>query len=157
MANVTRQGPSGGSGGTSWDDASIPAGVDFSNLGYQLKLIRIRSGGRIDQIQAVYSTPLGDIVEGDPHGGNGGFPHDFSLPKGSSLTQVDGTLSDGNTVASLQFTASNGSQSELWGTVNTGPGRAFSFKAPPGFEIIGFFGNAGSELDALGAYIRKLT
>ncbi|MET8770774.1 jacalin-like lectin [Streptomyces sp. NPDC004658] len=128
----------GGPHGTAFNDADdLPAAPAPRTL-------TLRGGARLD---AVSLTLDGGTVLG--HGGTGGTAASLTLASGEHLTSVSLTegRKDGLTrIFSAAFTTDRGR------TLSAGTATADStvFTAPTGWQIVGFTGRAGDEIDKLG-------
>ncbi|KMS91128.1 endonuclease [Streptomyces regensis] len=128
----------GGPHGTAFDDADdLPAAPAPRTL-------TLRGGARLD---AVSLTHDGGTVLG--HGGTGGTAASLTLAAGEHLTSVKLTQGrkDGRTrIFSAAFTTDRGRTLSA-GTATTD---TTTFTAPTGWQIAGFTGRAGDEIDKLG-------
>src|SRR5262249_21635179 len=121
-------------------------------------LIEISTGAKVDSIKVFWLRQSQTIDESDRHGGGGGSLSRLSLNPGEKIIQVKGTLGeddDREVVSNLQF-VTNHRQPPPFGPAEMAGERQFEFNAPQNGEIIGFFGNSGRLLDALGVIIRTL-
>ena len=133
-----RFGPSGGLGGTPFDDGNMPSDE-------RVIAVRIRAGSRIDAVQV-----QGSKRERPKHGGGGGTEFSMTLTDDEYITKLEGVY--GAKVDSLRvFTNKRSSQKYGGG----GGEMNFQYEAPPAYEIVGFLGRAGREIDALGVLVRK--
>ncbi|HEX8628436.1 MAG TPA: jacalin-like lectin, partial [Catenuloplanes sp.] len=131
------------------DTAGGPHGTPFTDLDRvvpraRVERLTVRGGSRLDQV-ALTRADGTTLV----HGGNGGTPSTLPLAAGEQLTQV--TLSwgkkDGRTrVFSARF-ATNHARVLAAGRPT---GDAVTYTAPAGWQIAGFHGRSGAELDSLG-------
>jgi hypothetical protein len=128
----------GGPHGTAFNDADdLPASPSPRTL-------TLRGGTRLD---AVSLTLDGGTALS--HGGTGGTPTSLTLASGEHLTSVKLTQGrkDGRTrLFSASFTTDKG-RTLSSGTATTD---AKTFTAPSGWQITGFTGRSGDELDKLG-------
>ncbi|HEX7301842.1 jacalin-like lectin [Lentzea sp.] len=135
---------SGGPHGTPFTDvAAVPAGQRVTS-------VSLRAGARVDQV----GLALADGTSFS-HGGNGGTAQQLALAAGEHLTSV--TLHsgqrDGRTrIFHARFTTNTGRT--LSGGTETPD--AVTYTAPPGFQIAGFHGRAGSEIDSLGVIFTRI-
>lgn len=128
----------GGPHGTAFNDADdLPATPAPRTL-------TLRGGSRLDAVSLTLSggTTLG-------HGGSGGTPASLTLGSGEHLTSATLTRGqkDGRTrLFSAAFTTDTGR------TVSAGTPTSdtATFTAPDGWQIVGFTGRAGDEIDKLG-------
>ncbi|WP_197288541.1 jacalin-like lectin [Nocardia sp. NRRL S-836] len=131
-----------------------PHGTPFTNvaavpLGQRVTGVSLRAGTRVDQVGIA-------LIDGTSftHGGTGGTAQQLTLAPGEHLTSV--TLHsgqrDGRTrIFFARFTTNTGRT--LSGGTQTPD--AVTYTAPAGFQIAGFHGRAGSELDALGVIFTR--
>ena len=149
QSSVLTAGPSGGTGGTSFNDTIPTPG--------QVVQVHVRSGYRIDGIQIVNTFPNGRRFDQRWRGGNGGTLHTIELDQDEYLIAMAGTIgTKGKSslrVFSLTF-QTNKRTSPEYGCRGSTP---FVYQAPPGFEIAGLFGRAGKEIDAIGVMFRQIT
>jgi len=128
----------GGPHGTAFNDADdLPAAVSPRTL-------TLRGGSRLD---AVSLTLDGGTAL--THGGTGGTATSLTLASGEHLTSVKLTegQKDGRTrIFSAAFTTDKG-RSLSSGTATSD---TKTFTAPSGWQIVGFTGRAGDEIDKLG-------
>jgi endonuclease/exonuclease/phosphatase family metal-dependent hydrolase len=128
----------GGPHGTAFNDAddlpSVPAP----------RTLTLRGGSRLDAVSLTHDggTAL-------THGGTGGTATSLTLAAGEHLTSVKLTQGqkDGRTrIFSASFTTDKGR------TVSAGTATADTrtFTAPAGWQIVGFTGRSGNEIDKLG-------
>ena len=152
---LARRGPSGGQGGSPFDDGELGNFIrSFNPLpfpilagGVQIARVRVFSGAYIDSIQVTYAPSAGITGQPGKHGGGGGARKDLLLQPGEYITEVSGR--SGDYVDSLTIrTGGSRSQTMTWG--GSGGSRSFDYKAPPGTQIVGFWGRSGQYLDAIG-------
>jgi Jacalin-like lectin domain len=110
----------------------------------------IRAGSSIDAISASYVGSLDKPYGTLKMGGNGGTEWVLQLGTGEFLVQLDGTFT--SEVHWIQLTR-NLNKGYSFGNAN---GVNFTYSAPPGFMIIGFWGGAGDVIDRLGVVIRTI-
>lgn len=134
-------GPSGGGGGNYYSDHQIG--------GRQLIEVRIRSGTLIDAIQTVYVDALGQKFVSKRYGGGGGNLDIFKLVPGEYITRISGKY--GSFVDSLLIQTNKG-RAKGWG--GTGGSVNYTYTAPPGSRIHGFFGRSGSLIDSVGVILK---
>ena len=134
----------GGSGGTAFSDlASYPQGE-------RVALVSLRSGRRVDAVGIAYAGGLGLS-----HGGSGGSPQQLLLGTGEYLASAylcRGRRDGGLRIFYLRLTTNFGNS--LAGGSETGD--CVTQEAPAGWQIVGFQGRAGKEIDKLGAIYRPL-
>ncbi|MFF3331035.1 jacalin-like lectin [Streptomyces sp. NPDC002888] len=128
----------GGPHGTAFTDADdLPSSVSPRTL-------TLRGGSRLDAVSLTHDG--GTAV---PHGGTGGTATSLTLATGEHLTSLKLTQGqkDGRTrLFSATFATDKGR------TLSTGTATSDTktFAAPTGWQIVGFTGRAGDELDKLG-------
>ncbi|WP_326553020.1 jacalin-like lectin [Micromonospora sp. NBC_01813] len=131
------------------DDWGGPHGTPFTDVdqvrpGAQVSRLTVRGGARLDQVSLAVAD--GPVLS---HGGTGGSPASLDLTAGERLTQVTLTRGqrDGRTrVFSARFVTSRGRVL----AAGTPTADAVTFTAPAGWQIGGFHGRGGAELDRLG-------
>ncbi|RQM13420.1 hypothetical protein KXD40_003862 [Peronospora effusa] len=127
-------------------------GKDFSdknlvNSGQTVKSIAIYAGKRLDGITLTNSAPKPLTFT---HGGTGGERKELQLGKDEHINsmEVHWGKKDGHTrIFYVSFLTSTGNA--LSGGSMTSDKK--TVKAPKGFQLAGFFGKDGQEIDALGA------
>jgi endonuclease/exonuclease/phosphatase family metal-dependent hydrolase len=128
----------GGPHGTSYNDVnSVPSGPTVSSIG-------IRAGSRVDQVNLTLSN--GTTFT---HGGTGGTASSLALQSGEYISSVYmcSDKYDGHTrVFYIKFTTNLGRT--LGGGTSTGTYTTYT--APSGWQIVGFHGRGGDEVDKLG-------
>uniref|UniRef100_H3GBJ5 Jacalin-type lectin domain-containing protein n=1 Tax=Phytophthora ramorum TaxID=164328 RepID=H3GBJ5_PHYRM len=129
-----------------------PHGTEFSDeatatSGQKVTSIIIRAGERVDGITLEIAAPTGEAIN---HGGSGGKENALKLGEGEYITSMEahwGKKAGRTRIFYLSFgtsagnTVSGGTQTEDKNTVT----------APEGFQLGGFFGRGGDEIDSLGA------
>lgn len=130
-------GPWGGGGGSEFADV-VPLGAKVIGL-------QIRSGQRVDSIQVFLSTGATS-----KHGGSGGDLHDIRFEEDEYITAVYGRY--GARVDQIAIRTNKGTYGPYGGTGGANP---FSFEVTAGFQIVGFFGRSGDEVDAIGLIVRQ--
>ncbi|MER7572385.1 jacalin-like lectin [Streptomyces sp. NPDC126514] len=128
----------GGPHGTTFTDADDLPGT------LSPRTLTLRGGSRLDAVALTHDggTALA-------HGGTGGTAVSLTLGSGEHLTSVRLTRGqkDGRTrIFSAAFTTDRG-RSLAAGTATSD---ARTFTAPPGWQIVGFTGRSGQEIDKLG-------
>ncbi|MFF4522146.1 jacalin-like lectin [Streptomyces bluensis] len=128
----------GGPHGTAFNDADdLPADVSPRTL-------TLRGSSRLDAVALTHDG--GTVVS---HGGTGGTATSLTLASGEHLTSVRLTQGqrDGRTrIFSAAFTTDKGRSL----SAGTATSDAKTFTAPSGWQIVGFTGRAGDEIDKLG-------
>ncbi|KAG3033147.1 hypothetical protein PC120_g2083 [Phytophthora cactorum] len=122
------------------DEASVVAGETVS-------FITIRAGERVDGISLGVSAPTAQTFT---HGGTGGTDNTLTLGTGEYITSMVAhwDKKDGHTrIFYLSFGTSAGN-SVSGGTQTDSTG---SVTAPDSFQLAGFYGRDGDEIDLLGA------
>ena len=135
----------GGTGGTAFNDiGAIPASAAVSSLS-------LSSGNRVDNIGLTLSGGTAFA-----HGGTGGTPATLALGSGEypvSLYVCQGSYNGGDRLFYARWTTNLGHT--LSGGTTTSD--CTTFTAPSGYEISGFFGRGGSEVDKLGVFCTKVS
>jgi hypothetical protein len=134
----------GGPHGTPFTDVPVvPIGTPVSQL-------RLRAGSRVDGVGLTLASGLSY-----DHGGAGGRPNNLDLGVGEYLTSVTLNAAQHNDrtriffarfVTDLGRTLAGGSP-----TSNT-----VTYTAPAGWQISGFHGRAGAEVDQLGVIYTRI-
>jgi hypothetical protein len=133
----------GGTGGSAFDDITS---ADAIVVG--IKSITVRSGSKVDAIQATYTLSDGSTFNGSTHGGSGGTAHVINLADDETIISVQGR--SGSRIDQLMFTTRNTSGViKVYGPYGGTGGSPFVVNGVVG----GFFGRSGSGLDALGFYL----
>ncbi|KAK1288098.1 hypothetical protein QJS10_CPB19g01168 [Acorus calamus] len=119
-----------------------------------IREITINTGDIVDSITFKYDHG-GTSSWSSRQGGTGGLPHKiyFEYPD-EFLTKIEGIhgsfWSLNNLIKSLTFHTNWGTK---YGPYGTGEGTPFS--STTNGEIVGFFGNSGEYLDAIGIYTKQ--
>ncbi|MFI5897909.1 jacalin-like lectin [Actinoplanes sp. NPDC051513] len=111
--------------------------------------ISLRAGSRVDQVSLTLTT--GAVLA---HGGTGGTAKSLALGSGEYVTSVKlcrGKYGDTTRIFYAQFTTSTGNT--LSGGTTTSD--CVTRTAPSGWQIAGFHGRAGDEVDKLGLIYTK--
>lgn len=133
-------GPSGGSGGKDFRD-----GVGSNG---RITQVKVRSGQYIDSIQLKIHNGIFE-EQRDPIGGSGGTDQPpLNLDPDEYIISLSGT--SGTNVDSLAIHTNKGKVLQCGG----GGGEPFGYPQFNGHEICGFFGRAGSLIDAIGVVYR---
>ena len=144
-------GPSGGTGGTAFDDESL------FQPNSRLARIIVRSGTLVDAIEITHEiTGVGTLITFGHHGGFGGSQQVLDLnlnlqPVREHIILVEGRY--GEFVDHIKITTSQGRVLSAGGG---GGNASYQYEVVPGFEIAGFVGQSGSLLDAVGIVLRAL-
>ena len=131
------------------DAAGGPHGTPFTDvaavpIGRQVAQVGIRAGSRVDQV-SLTPAEQGSFT----HGGAGGTAQSLTLTAGEYLTSATvhtGSRNGRTRVAGIRFGTSTGRT--LSGGTFTSPG--VTYQAPTGWQISGFHGRSGDELDKVG-------
>lgn len=139
---AVRMGPGGDAGGGPWLE-SLPYGAQFQT-------IRVwATGSDVCGFQVLMQSGGNTLPNPQVYGSQSGTESSLNFQANEYITSVTGTCAgtgDGN-VNTLTITTTN-LQVMKCGS-NAGP-FVFNFSAPPGGQILGFFGRAGSKIDAIG-------
>ncbi|CAN6180174.1 unnamed protein product [Urochloa humidicola] len=143
---VTKVGLWGGKGGSAKDVTKPPK---------RLQSVTIHSGTVIDSIKFTYVDQAGQKHTAGAWGGSGGFAHTIDLVDSEFVKELSGTYGTfrGHNVLTSFKLVTNVKAWGPWGVEN---GTHFSFSAPTGSSIVGFYGSSGSLLDAIGVYLYTL-
>lgn len=119
---------------------------DIDSLSTQSKPnnILLRGGNRLDGL-----TLTGTQGQNYTHGGAGGDPVELALKDDEYWTQTtlcQGKRNDHTRIFYLHLTTSAGNELE----VGTQTDDCQAFKAPEGWQVVGFYGRDGDEVDRLG-------
>ncbi|ETL41432.1 hypothetical protein L916_07592, partial [Phytophthora nicotianae] len=134
------------------DSFGGPHGEQFSDQlactsGMTISSVTIRAGERLDGVTVQVAAPKEMTFT---HGGTGGTDNTLALEPGEYITTMEahwGQKSGHTRIFYLSLgtnkgnTVSGGSQTKEKGTVT----------APKGFQLVGFFGRYGDEMDLIGA------
>ncbi|MER5596748.1 jacalin-like lectin [Streptomyces sp. NPDC002265] len=128
----------GGTGGTAFNDADdLPAALAPRTL-------TLRGAARLDAVSLTHdggTTPA--------HGGTGGTAAALTLASGEHLTSV--TLAEGQKSGQTRiFSAAFGTDKGRTLAAGTATSDTKTFTAPSGWQIVGFTGRSGDEIDKLG-------
>ncbi|CAL9778607.1 unnamed protein product [Musa acuminata subsp. burmannicoides] len=139
MAGAIKVGTWGGNGGSEWDMG--PA--------YRIDSIKINAGDIIDAIEITF-TRYG-LTETQHYGGTGGEPHEIAFEDGEYIMSMEGHVVDyyGLTIIGKLTLTTNRRTFGPFGAYERTP---FSIPVAEG-KIAGFFGRAGSFIDAIGVYL----
>ncbi|KAF1319912.1 Phospholipase d gamma 3, partial [Globisporangium splendens] len=136
----------GGPHGTQFTDvASAAAGQTVSS-------ITIRGANRVDAVSLTVSAPKAATFT---HGGTGGTASTLTLAKGEYIKSLEAHWGqkDGRTRIFYLSAVTSTGRSVAAGTKTS---ESTIVYAPAGFQISGFHGRAGDEVDAIGAIYTKL-
>nr|7KMU_A Chain A, Jacalin-type lectin domain-containing protein [Musa acuminata]7KMU_B Chain B, Jacalin-type lectin domain-containing protein [Musa acuminata] len=139
MAGAIKVGTWGGNGGSEWDMG--PA--------YRIDSVKINAGDIIDAIEITF-TRYG-LTETQHYGGTGGEPHEIAFEDGEYIMSMEGHVVDyfGLTIIGKLTLTTN---RRTFGPFGAYEGTPFSIPVAEG-KIAGFFGRAGSFIDAIGVYL----
>ena len=138
-------GPSGGGGGGPFNDESL------LQAGTRVARVVIRTGALVDSVEITHARPNGSLVDLPHHGGFGGGEQRLDLNIGERITQIDGRY--GQLVDSINIRTT---QNRVLSGGGDGGVDGYVYQAPPGFEIVGFFGRSGELMDAIGVVLRAI-
>ncbi|KAF6987097.1 hypothetical protein CFC21_004777 [Triticum aestivum] len=139
---VTKMGPWGGDGGTSFDITELPR---------SLQTVTIRCGDVINSVMFSYTDQTGQKKTAGPWGGDGALTATITLAPSEFIKQVLGTTGavGGETIVTSLTLVSNVTTYGPFGKAN---GTPFSSQVPDGNNIGGFYARAGGSVNALGIY-----
>jgi Jacalin-like lectin domain len=146
-------------GGTAADPLGIfgtGAGVPFRDRAispaFLIHRVVIRHGCGLDAVKLVAKNPkTGEIKELDHHGGRGGKEEAFELQEGEYIVGVSGRTGTG--VDSLIIHTNLDNSKKFGGDGGTDDYRSM---APPGCQVIGFYGRAHGAVTRIGVVYRKI-
>ncbi|KAI9989541.1 hypothetical protein PInf_019826 [Phytophthora infestans] len=129
-----------------------PHGAEFSDKaaatsGQTVVSITIRAGERVDGVALEIAKPKAETFS---HGGSGGDPKTLKLGEGEYITSMEahwGKKNGRTRIFYLSFGTSAGNSV----AAGTQTEEKNSVSAPKGFQLGGFFGRDGDEIDTLGA------
>jgi hypothetical protein len=128
----------GGSGGNGFTDSQPPAGARVAE-------VRIRCGEIVDSVQLIYALSDGRTSMAPMHGGSGGRENVYRLDADEYIIGLSGRY--GESIDSLSI-HTNKRTSQPYG--GRGGDRDFQIEVPSGNQAVGFAGQAGDRLDAIG-------
>ncbi|MEN9464521.1 MAG: hypothetical protein RL217_702 [Pseudomonadota bacterium] len=130
--------PFGGPHGAAFNDvANLPETPT-------VKTVSLRAGSRVDQIAITLNS--GQVLK---HGGNGGSAASLTLANGEALTSLQLCSGKRNNQTRIFYAQFNTSQGRfLKGGSKTAD--CTTFNAPNNWQIVGFHGRSGDELDKVG-------
>jgi len=151
LGRVTvRWGPTGGHGGSSFDDLegrSIPPGA-------RLEQLVVRGGAYLDSVQVTHRLPNGERLRLPRNGGAGGNERRLTLEPGEYITRMHGHY--GTVIDSLNVFTNRGRGLSIGGDPHwpySCTSGFFQFELPPKCRLLGFFGRAGNVVDGLGVIV----
>lgn len=134
-AQIQPCGPYGGQGGTQFSET-----FDETPVG-----IRVGSGTRLDSIQMIYASKLGER-----HGGSGGSPTPINFTPGEYIQGI--SIRSGAEVDQITI-YTNMRTFGPYGGNGGGPNPACG---GPGWKVIGINGRSGDRVDALGVTLQRV-
>jgi Jacalin-like lectin domain len=148
-------GPSGGPGGNSGETDS-----DEGFLEQGTRVVRVllsfddTNHHAVEGIQFTHLRSNGTLLDLPHRGGFGGSQTLFDLDRNEHVTKISGRYN--KFVNSITIETDN----PVPHSVSVGAGRdgdgEYTYQAPLGFEIVGFFGRSGSLVDAMGVVLRAI-
>lgn len=114
--------------------------------------ITIRAGNRVDAVSLSVSAPTARTFA---HGGTGGTATTLTLNSGEYITAMQvhwGTYNSHTRIFYIKFTTSSGRTVSGGTTTST----STTVYAPTGYQISGFHGRDGDEIDAIGAIFTRV-
>ncbi|AQK49097.1 OSJNBa0016N04.16-like protein [Zea mays] len=151
-AVVARIGPWGGVGNALHDIAERP---------HRLHRVTIFSGTIVNSLEYLYSDGDGQQHTTGPWGGCGGTGRKIHLAPEEFIVEVTGTFHPcawdrtiPSVVSSLTLVTSTG---KTHGPFGTQLGAAFQVPVQSDSRIVGFFAHGDNYIEAIGAYVKKLT
>ncbi len=140
-------GPSGGDGGNSSNQPDVPAGGHITGLS-------IYVSSHVDAIVVSYVDAHGKSGVLPWQGGSNrkGAPSVLTFAAGEFITAVSGRYDD--YLEQLTVTT-NVKTYGPYGPSGKTSGTAFSYPVWPGYQLIGFFGQAGTTIDAVGCVLEN--
>ncbi|WP_194903906.1 jacalin-like lectin [Catenulispora rubra] len=135
----------GGNGGTPFNDgAAIPAGVGTTT-------VTLSAGSRVDQVGLTLANGTSFT-----HGGTGGTPASLTLNSGEHIASVElceGQYNGDNRLFYTKYTTDQG-RTLAGGTVTSD---CTTYATPSGWQLAGFYGRSGTEVDKLGLVYTRLS
>ena len=141
---ITKSAPSGGGGGSAWDDDILGHSPTIVGV-YK---VDIRHGNQVDRLQVTYRLADGSTWTAPAHGGSGGSASSFTLAQDERIVRVEGKTNN-VLVDQLTFITENAAGvQKSYGPFGKTGRIAFKYEG----YIVGFFGRSGNLLDAIGVY-----
>ncbi|KAM3206035.1 hypothetical protein ACQJBY_061612 [Aegilops geniculata] len=141
---VTKIGPWGGNGGTTFDIPDLPLSIQS---------VTITCGDVIHSLAFSYVDKTGQKKNVGPWGAAVPLSVTITLASSEILKQFTGTTNniggDNTVVTSLAFTTNV----STYGPFGKSNGTPFSSQVPDNSSIVGFYARAGGSVNALGAYV----
>jgi hypothetical protein len=144
-------GPSGGTGGNSGDTDSDEGLLEPGTRVARVELGHDNSHDAVGRIQFTHVRNNGSIHDLPNHGGFGGEQQNFDLD-GEHIIKISGTYD--RFVRSITVETNNPAKQITVGNP-VGAGK-YTYEAPSGFEIVGFYGRSGTLVDAIGVVLRHI-
>jgi len=140
---VTKMGPWGGNGGTSFDIPDLPRSIQS---------VTVRCGDVINSLAYSYVDKDGQKKNVGPWGGAGALSVTITLASSEIVKQVTGTTNiiGGDTVVTSLAFVTNVTTYGPFGKEN---GTPFSSQVPDKSSIVGFYARAGGSVNAFGVYV----
>jgi Jacalin-like lectin domain len=145
-------GPSGGTGGNSGDTDSDEGLLEPGTRVARVELGHDVSHGAVGRIQFTHLRNNGTILDLPNHGGFGGEQLTFDLDREEHIIKISGTYD--KFVRSITVETNNPVKQLTVGN-QVGAGK-YTYEAPSGFEIVGFYGRSGALVDAIGVVLRAI-
>jgi hypothetical protein len=144
----------GSSGGTGGEQT-----FDHPPEGAIVAEVRVNAGEVIDSIEFIYELPGGDLYEAGKHGGMGGAPWPpVHVGRTRWISSIRGLHSpDRCTQVDVYFGGTPTHYVVIGGWHDNSGMVQFEYNAPTGFEIVGFYGRSGAQIDAFGVVFRSLS
>ena len=143
MNNPIRSGPSGGVGGSAFDD---PPPQAFARV----REVRIWSGISVEALQLIHSCE-GEIVEQPKRGQSTAGFSILKLDPGEYIMEISGRYS--SYIDQLEIRTNKGVIKRYGSAIGL---HDFQYQAPENYQIIGFWGRAARLIDAIGVYYSPL-
>eukprot|EP01129_Flabellula_baltica_P017043 TRINITY_DN931_c1_g1_i1.p1 TRINITY_DN931_c1_g1~~TRINITY_DN931_c1_g1_i1.p1 ORF type:complete len:473 (-),score=73.63 TRINITY_DN931_c1_g1_i1:58-1476(-) len=121
----------------------IPTTVPFP-----IRSVKVWGNAFVNGIQVMYSTGSTPIEVGTK---NNPAEHCMNLSTGEYITSVSGRY--GSWIDSIEIRTNHGRILRVGGN---GGSKSYSFQAPPGHAVVGFFGGVGGHLHNIGFYSAPL-
>ncbi|OWZ19813.1 hypothetical protein PHMEG_0005868 [Phytophthora megakarya] len=126
--------------------------LDLVDAGEEVHSITVRSADRVDQVSLDITDAAGQQST-LKHGGDGGDKDTYNLGEGEHITGIEvhwGKYYRKTRIMYIKFTTNTGGSIE-GGTPQDNTDKIGKETAPEGFQLGGFTGFAGNELDSVGA------
>lgn len=134
------------------DSFGGPHGEQFSDQmactsGMIIKSVTIRAGNRLDGLIVQVSAPKDMTFK---HGGDGGKEHILDLEPGEFITKMEVNVGQRNGRTRVFFLSLTTSKDKVVSGGSPTPEKSV-VTAPQGYQLAGFFGRYGDEMDLVGA------